>query len=225
MSSKKDRKKLYKLIDHKATKVAFNRLAANLKFYCLNKNVKTISITSSIKDEGKTTVAASLATCLTENNSKVLLVDTDIHHKSLTSIFKSASTQNVQAVLAGACPLEKAIDATEIKNLYFFDCASGVASLPEVISSKEFNGIWEAVCNAFDFIVVDTAPILPCTEASLVCKLTDACVQVVKQGVSKKEDVLSAFEQLKSFDVNVIGTVLNFSKGKEYKYYSSYKYN
>ena len=141
MSNKKDRNKLYKLLEHKAAKVAFNRLAANLKFYCLNKNVKTISITSSIKNEGKSTIAACLAASLTENNSKVLLVDTDIHHKSLTTIFKSSTTQNIQAVLAGVSPLEKAIDATEIKNLYFFDCASGVANLPELISSNEFNSI------------------------------------------------------------------------------------
>ena len=138
MSHKKEREKLYKLIDHKASKVAFNRLAANLRFHCINNNAKTIAITSSVKDEGKTTVAANLAASLTESNSKVLLVDTDIHHKSLTNVFKSSTTKNIQAVLAGASAIEEAIDHTKIQNLYFLDCTSGVASLPELVSSEEF---------------------------------------------------------------------------------------
>ncbi len=65
---------------------------------------------------------------------------------------------------------------------------------------------------------------MPCVDSTILCKLSDCCIQVVRQGKTKQEDVLAAFEQLKTYGVNVIGSVLTFSKGTEYKDYSAYSY-
>lgn len=224
MSNRKETNKLIKNSKNKELRSAFDRFASNIKFYTLNNNINTFAITSGLKDEGKTTVAINLAMSLTSNNAKCLLIDADIHHKSLSAVYSNPKSIKLYDVFSGHRRIEEAIVHTDINNMYFLDCASGVASIPALISSPEFKDIWNTLKNSFDFVILDTPPVLPCVETTMLCKLAGACFQIVRQNKSKEEEVLQTFDQLKTYGANVIGSVLTFSTSTEYKYYSSYSY-
>ena len=141
MAKNKARKKIIKMLDKKEFQSSFNRLAANIRFYSQNNKAKSFSIASALKDEGKTTVAVSLATCLADKTTNVLIVDFDIHHKSLSDMFLPNSAASLFDVFSNKCVIEDAILKTTTEGLYFIDFASGVSSIQSLVGTSEFINI------------------------------------------------------------------------------------
>lgn len=219
MSKKKKHQTFYNILDSRELNTATSKIAANIRFKDLSAPVKLIAISSPTKNEGKTTVAVSLAGCFADSGLRTLLIDTDIHQHSISHMFRKDNRFSVYDVFSGICSLEGAIYSTNRQNLYFLDCVKSISSIPELVGTVEFTNMLNVLKNNFDRIIFDTPPVLPCIDGTMISAVCDGAIIVVKQYKTKKEEVVRLKEQMDIAHVNILGSVINFSDKSEYKYY------
>lgn len=209
----------YNILENKELNTAANKIAANVRFKDLSSPMKSIAVSSPTKNEGKTTVAISLAGCFADAGFRTLLVDTDIHQHSISHMFRNFNRVSAYDVFSGACSLENAIYSTEKQNLYFLDCVKSISSIPELLGTVEFNNMFNVIKNNFDRVIFDTPPVLPCIDGTMISAVCDGAIIVVRQYKTKKEEIVRLKEQMDIAHVNILGSVINFSDKSEYKYY------
>lgn len=207
---------------HKKFANSSKKLAANVCFMCQKSNSKFIAVTSSSKSEGKSTVSANLGKALADMGFCVLLVDTDIYEQSIYKRIGSGRDNNLLAALNNQVLPEQIIQKTEFNNLYFLDAVSKVSSIPELISNNNFSVLMNTVRNSFDFVIFDTPPILSCADSSLICSFAEQTIIVARKNSTKIEDLKKTSEQLKIINVNLLGSVVTFSKRTSRYYYYGY---
>lgn len=203
---------------------AFKTIATNIRFASVDKPVKVLTVTSSVPNEGKSTIAMELARALAGGGNKVLLVEGDMRWRSLASMVGAHPCHGIYAVLSGQVPLSSAVVETSDKGLYFLDSEPNMPNPVDIISSKSFRGFLESARNAYDYVVIDTPPLSAFVDASVFASMADGSVLVVRKNFVKRDDLESAYGQLKKAKANVIGVVMNFcdSEKSEYRYHSYY---
>ncbi len=219
MSKKKQKHLFSKIVNNEELISCGYKLVANIKFRGVNNHLKVISVISASKNDGKSTVAIQLANALALSNYNTLLIDSDLHHKSISRSFSGLRKANLFDVIEGKAKIEEAINPTEVDKLYFLDCANGIISNPEMLASNRFVSLFEILKNNFDYIIIDTPPILACVDGILLSQLSDGAVVVFRQYKTKVDEVKQVSEQLEISDVKVVGCILNFGDRSEYKYY------
>lgn len=208
-----------KILNNKQLTTSANNIVANIRFKGLNESIKTLSVISATKSEGKTTIAISTAAAFARAGYNTLLVDADIHQHTIAHAFRGINEYSMYDVLSHNCRIEQAIIKTETENLYFMDCVKSITSIPELVSTKEFNEIFNIIKSNFDMVVFDTPPLLPCIDGAMLSAICDGSIIVVRQFQTKKDEINQLIEQINVSNINAVGTVLNFSDHSEYKYY------
>lgn len=208
-----------KIINNQDLSSSGHKIVANIKFRGLTENLKVISILSAKKGEGKSTVAVQTANALAQSGSTVLLLDADTHKKVLSNSFKDSTRFSLYDFINGDCRIEQAIIATQQSGLYFLSCSSSIGNTPTIFTEEHLLQAIDIFKNNFDYIIVDTPPVLPCVDGVLLGKISDCAIVVVRQYKTKIDELTQLSEQLKIAEVNVIGCVLNFANKQEYKYY------
>jgi capsular exopolysaccharide synthesis family protein len=169
---------------------------------------KNLLITSAVRGEGKTHVAANLAlTLAAEGNGKILLIDTDVRNASVRLALGIPNSHGFNDwLLSGGSPW-RAIQKIKRKNLYVM--AGGTATLPSLgparISCLE--ALLDEVGAAFDLVLLDSPPVLGAVDTRLLSKAVDAVLMVVKSGSTPRNLVSQAQESLQG--ENILGIVLN----------------
>lgn len=202
-------------------------LLANIRFASIDEPLKTIVVTSSGADEGKTTTALALSIAMAKSGKRTLIVDCDMRRRSLGKVLNIHPQAGVYAVLSGQIPLKRVVTPTDIQNLYFLDCEPNISNPSDLLSTKRFAALLATLRNAFDYVVIDTPPLSLFVDAAVVSSLVDGVVMVVRQRSAKKRAVRDALVQLASANAHVLGLVLTFTqKGDDdYYYYYYYYYN
>lgn len=202
---------------------SFKTLFANIRFASLDNPAKSIVITSSGINEGKTMVSANLAYAIASAGYKTLLIDCDLRKKSLYKIIDCRPEFGVLSILSGLCMPGDACAQTKVENLYFLDNVDKIPSPPDILASDRFAILIDRFHAMFDYIIIDTPPISSFVDAAIVSNIADATILVARSGKIKKEKLREAYKQLESAKANVIGTVLTFSTNKSSKdYYYAY---
>lgn len=208
-----------KILENKVLDTSTSKIVANIRFKHLSQPVKTLSVVSASKNEGKTTIAISLASSFAKAGFRTLLIDADVYQRSISHMLRNENNFSASDVLCGKCSLEHAIVPFQIQNLYFLDCVRSVRSIPELVSTVEFNNMYNIIRDNFDIIIFDTPPVLPCIDGIMISSICDGSIVVVRQYKTKKDEVKQLAEQLDIAKVNVLGSVLNFADKAEYRYY------
>ncbi len=189
----------------------------------------TVSVTSAGAGEGKTVTATNLAVVLAQLGKSVLVVDADLRKPRLHSIFRASNRIGLVSYLTGTAELDDILQRTEAPNLMV--CTSGpIPPNPsELLSSARMEDLMQAARARFDFVVFDTPPVLPVTDAIVVGALSRGVVLCLRAGKVLREDARSCLERLERADVKVLGAVLNgfrrreMGMGKSYtQYYEAY---
>lgn len=222
--AKKTRKKIG-AFETPALRNASKTLLANIRFASLDEPVKTIAVTSAIMDEGKSTVVSNLACAMASSGLKVLVVDLDMRRRSLGSMLDAHNQYGVYSVLAGQASLNQAISRTQIPNLYFLDCESNVPNPPDILSTKRFAALVQALKSNFDYVVFDTPPVGLFPDAAIVAMQVDGVVMALRHRYTKRKDAVEAMKQLRAAEANILGTVLTFAPEEETDYYYYAYYN
>lgn len=201
---------------------SYRTLRTNIMFSSLDKKVQTIMVTSSGPEEGKTTVASNLAVIMAQNGNKTIIIDCDFRKPRLHKVFQVSNEIGLSNYLIGEAAIADFLKQTSIKNLNVIP--SGVKPLnpAELLGSAKMMEYIILLKHYFDYIILDTPPVVIVTDAQIVSQYADGCLLVVASGEVEREAVMKAKELLTKVNAKILGVVLNKveNNGKgRYKYY------
>lgn len=205
---------------------AFRRLRANLAFADVDKPRRVLLVTSASPSEGKTTISLNLATALSESGRRVLLVEGDLRRPTLASRLGLSRAPGVSEVVRGDLTVEEASHQLHGGLLSVLTAGSRVPNPSELVGSHSMGRLLQELSSGYEFVVVDSPPLLPVADAAVLAQLVDGVVVVARIGVSKESSLVSALRQLVAAHADVLGLVLNGAESSSDQYrYSSYGEN
>jgi capsular exopolysaccharide synthesis family protein len=197
----------------------FRVLGLKLRHLRERRKLKRIVITSSIPEEGKSTIAANLA--LNQSRSKVLntvLVDCDLRRPSLGARFGfHRNLPGLSEVLRGELQLSDVVYKIAGSGLWFIPAGVIPEDPIEVMQSGRLQQLLEQLETVFDWIIIDTPPVLPLADTPLLMKLADGVLLVTREGVCEKKQLERAVETLDRS--TMLGVVVNSCQRNDQKYY------
>ena len=203
----------------------FRQLRANLQFANVDRHPRVIAVTSSIPAEGKTTVAINLASTLAEAGFSVCLVDADLRRPTVAKALGLAGPVGLTNVLINQMDLASALQHAG-SNLYVLSSGPTPPNPSEVLASSYIREVVRSLLDTVDYVIIDTAPLLPVADGSEIAALADGTLLVGRYNVTTDANIKRAAGNLRRVDARVIGVVLNRMpvkrNGNEYGYsYSS----
>ena len=133
------------VVSSDAIRNAANTLLANIEFSGVDEPIKTIAITSSIPNEGKSTITLSLAAAAGQAGKQVLVIEGDLRRRSLMAAVKAHPRYGLHTVLSEAVTLEEAAAETSLRGVYFLDAEPGIPNPEELLSSRRYASLIQAV--------------------------------------------------------------------------------
>lgn len=203
-----------------ATAEAFRLLGVRLKDLRQTRTLNKVLITSTVPQEGKSTIAANL-TCTLANISgeKTLLVEGDIRRPSLSGLFQLSGKAGICEWLRGECALGECIYRVEGAGIWILPAGKAAATPLELMQSKKLPSLMDQLVSMFHWVIVDSPPILPLADTSIWTRIVDGILLVTRQGTTEKKQLERG---LRALDPSkVIGALLNSSQASSY---SSYYY-
>ena len=203
----------------------YRRLRTNLQFSRPDANIQVILMTSSGPGEGKTVTTANLAITMAQAGRRTLYIDADLRRPTGHKIMGVPREPGLVELLFDKHPLDMSHFATGIDDLYIIPSGSSVPNPAELMGSNKMRDLVKHLRDEFDYIVIDTPPVLAVTDAVLLSALADAAVVVVSANESDWHSLERAFETLRAVGAPVAGCVLNkFDVKRAYGYYG-YRYS
>ena len=201
---------------------AAKTLLANIRFTSVDDPIRTIVLTSSVPNEGKSTVAVNLAQAMATSGRRVLLVECDMRRRTLADVLNLHPRSGVYGVLSEQTPLSEAVMATSTKGMFFLDSEPYIPNPADILASKRFKKLISTLAEQFDYVIFDTPPVGTFIDAAIISSLVDATALVVRENFTRREEVQASYEQLKKAGANVIGVVMNFCETETSEYYYAY---
>jgi tyrosine-protein kinase Etk/Wzc len=208
----------------------FRKLRVSLPFLGISSSAKKILVTSSIPGEGKSFVASNLAVSIALTGKKVALVDLDLNNPSIGTIFGIRDGSGVTEYLKGEVEEGEFINPLDdYPNLFFIPTGSLPENPSELLSNGRVEKLIAYLEKAFDYVVIDTAPVVPVTDAYMVSNFVDATLYVVRHKYTPKAIVKRLDENNKVNPLTNPAIVFNGVKprgffGKNYGYGYGYGY-
>lgn len=207
------------------TQEAINQLRVNLGF--TGADVKTIMITSSVPNEGKSFVSLNLWRSMAAVGKRVLLIDGDLRLSQMRTDFgfqTSESFVGLPHVLSGQADLPDVVYRTNVPNGFILPVTNLVADPTILLSKPVFQELITACEQNFDYILIDCPPLCSVSDALVVSKYCDGSVLVVRSGFTKKHMVNESVAALKRAGSQLLGICLNRvdTSRKGSYYYSEY---
>jgi capsular exopolysaccharide synthesis family protein len=190
---------------------AFRGVRTSLYFSTSGQDHKVIQITSPVPGDGKSTIVANLAVAIAKSGKSVLVLDADFRRPSLSKLLglNGKSTPGLAAVVAGKVdPIDATLD-TVIDNLYFMPAGKRPHNPSELLSTLEFKGLLDVVRERYDFVLVDTPPILAVTDPCAVAARVDGVLLAIRMRKGVQMAAVRASETLESIDAKVLGVIVN----------------
>lgn len=197
---------------------AYRELRTNLNFLNTNNSCRSLVITSPGVNEGKSTVAANLAIVLSQANYKVLLVDSDLRRPSQHLIFGLDNSKGLTNFLL----CEDSVDGYTNKvmeGLWIITAGTIPPNPSEIISLNKTKQFWERQLKKYDYVIIDTPPILAVTDAALLASQVHGAILVVNASTTRIDIAQDAIGRLTKVNVRIIGIVLNQVKKQNQDYY------
>lgn len=201
---------------------AAKTLLANIRFASVDTPIKSITVTSSIPNEGKSTIAVNLAQAIATSGKSVLLVECDMRHRTLANLLGLRHSGGLYAVLSDQMSIDEAVVDTGQPNFFFLDAEPRIPNPADIIASRRFAKLVATLEEKYQYVIFDTPPVGTFVDAAEVAAITDGTIYVIREDFAKRNEILAAFDQLNKAEVNVIGTVMNCCESSSHDYYYSY---
>jgi succinoglycan biosynthesis transport protein ExoP len=195
--------------------------------YFMNQNgarPKTLLITSSVPQEGKSTVALYLAATMAVGGARVLLVDGDMRKAKLHRHFGLASSPGLAEVLTGEIPPADAINGTSIQNLSFLAAGCATAEPGELVLRSELNDFLSEVHSHFDYVIMDSPPVLAADDAATLAPNVDGVLYVVRGTFTSARMVREGLDALQQRHARVLGLIFNRALSSPFDYHPYHRY-
>ena len=193
--------------DYRLTE-GLNQLKTNLAF--CGKDIKVIIITSSVPNEGKSSVAFDLFKTMAEGGKKILMVDADLRKSVLAAKYHiQGIDKGLSHYLTGQAEIEDIIYETETEGFYLSVAGPLSPDPTSLLDSDRFQKFIDKVREDYDYVIIDAPPLGVVIDAVIIGKYCDGAVLVIEQGVIKRKVVQDVIKQLKRGEVRILGAVLN----------------
>ncbi len=188
---------------------AFRQLRTNLSFIEVDRHLSSLVITSSVPQEGKSTMACNLAITLSQAGVRVCLLEGDLRRPRVADYLGLEGAVGVTNVLIGTAALDDALQTWGTNGLAVLPSGPIPPNPSELLSSRGMAELVEDLVGRFDLLIVDAPPLLPVTDAAILATLTEGAVLAVRAAATRKDQVRQAVGALQSVDAKVLGVVLN----------------
>lgn len=201
---------------------AYRTLRTNISF--CGDDIKAIMLTSSVPNEGKSTVVINLARSMAESGQKVVCIDCDIR-KSVLAGRLGAHIENggiiygLSHYLSGQKRLNEVVLETNVEGVDIIFAGPTVPNPTEILGNHYFTEMMEKLKERYDVILLDTPPLGVVIDAAVIAPAVDGAVLVVQQGEVSRRFVGNVKKQLESSGVRILGVVLNRVETEKQGYY------
>jgi len=202
---------------------AYRTLRTKLLFSRALSTLKTIVVTSPFAQDGKSTVAANLATTFAQHGMKTLLIDCDLRRPTQHEVFGVSSRPGLTELLTSEELIPGAGRRTSVENLSLITAGALPPDPPELVGSARMRALLEKLGETFDVIVLDTPPVLPVADSAILASLADGVLLVVRAGKTDRRAAQLAVQQLQDVDARILGAVLN-DPNEQVPLYDQYGY-
>lgn len=204
----------------------YRTLRTSIKFASFSRETKTIAITSAGPDEGKSTIACNLGITMAQAGNKVLILEGDLRNPTIHKEFGLRNNSGITNILVDNVPYKSYTVSTEISGLDVIICGPKPPNPAELLGSERMKNLMQELKNDYDYVLVDTPPVVVVTDAALLASICDGTILVIGSGQAVIDGAVRAKELLQSVKANMLGVVLNKVKKEDSGgYYYHYNYN
>lgn len=191
----------------------YRTIRTNIQYAMVDKDLKTLVITSSGPSEGKSTTSANLAVVFANSGKRVLLVDADMRKPTVAKSFSVDNVRGLSTLLGSReSLLHQVVQPSGIENLFLLTSGPKPPNPSELLDSRRMKDLLRELKQQYDLVIFDMPPVVAVTDAQVVSSKTDGTILVVRENVSKRDSLLKAKNLLEMVDANILGVVYNGSK-------------
>ncbi|MGV1037911.1 MAG: polysaccharide biosynthesis tyrosine autokinase [Candidatus Nanopelagicales bacterium] len=196
--------------DRGARAEALRLLRSNLEFVNYSGQIRSVTVTSALPNEGKTITATNLALSMSEGQ-RVILIDADLRNPSVAAMLDIDGSVGLSGLLSGKVNLSSAITRWGRTKLDVIPAGHRPPNPSELVGSEAMSELIRALLEdkGYDLVVLDTAPVLPVSDATVLARLSDGAIVVVSAKVATREKLGLALRTLSRSGSRVLGVVLN----------------
>lgn len=225
---KADKHRLVVQVDPRSVRAeSFRSLRTNLQFLNVDNSPRSFLITSAAPNEGKTTVATNLAISLANTGASVVLVDADLRKPSVAKFMGVDGSVGLSNVLVGMVELADVLHPWGKLGLFVLPSGRIPPNPSELLGSAEMQRLVDHLTESFDYVIIDSPPVLAVTDAAVMSRLVGGTIVVAGIGVARRNDIVAALDALGGIANRIVGIVLMRvpSKGPDaYYHYGRYEY-
>lgn len=203
---------------------AFRRLRTNLQYLDPGAGGRSLVITSSIPDEGKTSTAIDTAQVLADAGLRVLLIDADLRKPSVAKALALEGAVGLSTVLIGRAQLQDVVQEAGGSSLQVLPAGEIPPNPAELLGSAAMARLVTTATQQYDAVVIDAPPLLPVTDAAILSRITAGALLVVGSGEVRAPELAAAVESLAAVEGKVLGVVLNKLPERAGGYAGYYRY-
>ncbi len=212
--------------DNSAVSEAYRKLRTNLQFLAVDQPPRVILVTSSSPSEGKSTTAINVALALAEAEHNVVLMDGDLRRPRLAKYLELIGSVGVSTVLSGAAPLEDVLQKTKFPRMTVLAAGPTPPNPSELLGSLTAEKMLSELRAQFDYVIIDSAPLLAVTDGAILAAKSDGALIVVRAGETRRDQLRHAIGMLNDVGATLLGAVLSMmptrgSSAYSYNYYYS----
>lgn len=200
-----------RLVHHPRGRIAeaYRAVRTALYFSTRGGRHKVIQVTSPNPGDGKTTLSANLAISIAQSGKTCILIDADFRRPRVHKLFGLDREVGLSALIEGTAEIPDAVRETGVENLTVMTCGQRPENPSELLTSLRFQELLDKLRDEYEFVIIDTPPILAVTDPSNVAPRVDGVLLVMRLSTSARKASRRAMETLDSLGANVLGVVVN----------------
>lgn len=203
---------------------AYRVIRTGIQFAQAGKDLQTIALTSCTPNEGKSTTIANLAVVLTQAGKSVLLIDCDMRNPTVHKNFNLSNKVGLSSCISMGTALSDAVQKTSIEGLYALTGGVIPPNPSELLGSEQMKNVLQRAKEQYDYVLIDTPPVMPVTDALIVGRFVDGMILVIASAEVKVEMARDVKNQLVNAGANILGVVLNKVRSEHHGYGYGYYY-
>ena len=187
---------------------AFRQLRTSIQFASPDRPVRSLLLTSTGPEEGKTTTLANLGIAFAQAGSRVIMVDADLRRPGLHKLFGLKNQVGLTSVVVGDPDQELPLFETGVENLWLLPSGPLPPNPAELLASRRMAEVMERLAKAADYVLYDSPPVLAVTDAAILASRVDGVLLVLQAGKTRREFARRAKTALEKVNARILGTIL-----------------
>lgn len=188
---------------------SYRKIKANIEFFTMSGNMKSILVTSSRRGDGKTSTAANLGVVFANSDKRILLLDADLRSPQLHHRFRVRGDLGLSQALRQEEKLYEAIVQTDVKGLSLLPGGEATSDATTLLSSHSFTSILNKLQSRYDLVIVDSPPVLEVSDGLIIAHSVDGIVFVVDAKTTNRIMAQRGISAIRQVNGKVLGGVLN----------------